>query len=88
MKHTSGEKTSWLIAGCDFAVATGGVALVKVVYEAGKLCHTVGAGKLMCLDVNDYRLKMAKEFSADHIINVNDYLNVRLIEEIKNITRG
>ncbi len=34
---------------CDFAIATGGAALVKVVYAAGKPCHTVGAGNVVSI---------------------------------------
>ena len=43
------EKTKELMAGCDFAMATGGAALVRVVYDAGKPCHTVGAGNVVSL---------------------------------------
>jgi sulfoacetaldehyde dehydrogenase len=49
IKHTSKEKTSELMANCDFAIATGGAALVKVVYAAGKPCHTVGAGNVVSI---------------------------------------
>ncbi len=49
IKETSREKTRELMAGCDFAIATGGAALVKVVYEAGKPCHTVGAGNVISI---------------------------------------
>ncbi len=45
----SREKTVQLMAGCDFAMATGGAALVKVVYAAGKPCHTVGAGNVVSI---------------------------------------
>ncbi len=47
IKHTSQAKTRELMANCDFAVATGGAALVRVVYEAGKPAHTVGAGNVV-----------------------------------------
>ena len=47
IKHTSKEKTRELMAHCDFAIATGGAALVRVVYEAGKPAHTVGAGNVV-----------------------------------------
>ena len=47
IKNTSKEKTRELMNCCDFAVATGGAALVKVVYEAGKPAHTVGAGNVI-----------------------------------------
>lgn len=49
IKETSREKTSELMSACDFAVATGGAALVKVVYAAGKPCHTVGAGNVISI---------------------------------------
>ncbi len=49
IKHTSNEKTSELMAKCDFAMATGGAALIKVVYAAGKPCHTVGAGNVVSI---------------------------------------
>ena len=49
IKHTSHAKTSELMAHCDFAVATGGAALVKVVYNAGKPAQTVGAGNVVSI---------------------------------------
>ncbi len=47
IRHTSNEKTKELMSACDFAVATGGAALHKVVYEAGKPAHSVGAGNVV-----------------------------------------
>ena len=49
IKSTSKEKTAELMRICDFAVATGGDALIKVVYTAGKPCHTVGAGNVVSI---------------------------------------
>jgi sulfoacetaldehyde dehydrogenase len=49
IKNTSREKTQELMAHCDFAVATGGAALVKVVYAAGKPAQTVGAGNVVSI---------------------------------------
>lgn len=49
IKNTSKEKTNELMATCDFAIATGGAALVKVVYKAGKPCHTVGSGNVVSI---------------------------------------
>ncbi len=49
IKKTSHDKTRELMAHCDFAVATGGAALVKVVYAAGKPCQTVGAGNVVSI---------------------------------------
>ena len=59
IKETSREKTRELMAGCDFAIATGGAALVKVVYEAGKPCHTVGAGNVISIVDETADLKAA-----------------------------
>ena len=49
IEETSHEKTSELMSACDFAVATGGAALIKVVYAAGKPAHTVGAGNVVSI---------------------------------------
>lgn len=60
--QASRELTRELMANCDFAVATGGAALVRVVYEAGKPCHTVGAGNVISLvdETADPRATAAK----------------------------
>jgi sulfoacetaldehyde dehydrogenase len=47
IKKTNHAKTAELMANCDYAVATGGAALVKVVYGAGKPAQTVGAGNVV-----------------------------------------
>jgi sulfoacetaldehyde dehydrogenase len=49
IRQTSQAKTSELMAHCDFAVATGGAALVKVVYASGKPAQTVGAGNVVSI---------------------------------------
>ena len=49
IKQTSHAKTAELMAECDFAVATGGAALVDVVYRAGKPAQTVGAGNVVSI---------------------------------------
>ena len=61
LKETSREKTKELMAGCDFAMATGGAALVKVVYEAGKPCHTVSSGNVISIVDETADLKAAAE---------------------------
>jgi sulfoacetaldehyde dehydrogenase len=62
IKHTSHAKTRELMANCDFAVATGGAALVRVVYEAGKPAHTVGAGNVVSFvdETTDLKAAAAK----------------------------
>ncbi len=59
ISEPSKEKTAELMAGCDFAMATGGAALVKVVYAAGKPCHTVGAGNVISIVDETADLKAA-----------------------------
>jgi sulfoacetaldehyde dehydrogenase len=49
IKKTSHARTAELMANCDFAVATGGAALVEVVYGAGKPAQTVGAGNVVSI---------------------------------------
>ncbi len=45
----SHESTVELMELCDFSVATGGAALAKVVHQAGKPSHTVGAGNVVSI---------------------------------------
>ncbi|MBM3791301.1 MAG: aldehyde dehydrogenase family protein [Acidobacteria bacterium] len=59
VKHSSGAKARELMARCDFVVATGGAALVKVVYAAGKPCHTVSAGNVVSIVDETADLKAA-----------------------------
>jgi sulfoacetaldehyde dehydrogenase len=49
LRSPSNEKARQLMMRCDFVVATGGAALVKVVYESGKPCHTVGSGNVVSI---------------------------------------
>ncbi len=49
IRKTSHAKTAEVMANCDFAVATGGAALVEVVYAAGKPAQTVGAGNVVSI---------------------------------------
>lgn len=49
IKEPSNEKTQELMKGVDFVFATGGAALIKVVYGAGKPAHTVGAGNVVSI---------------------------------------
>jgi sulfoacetaldehyde dehydrogenase len=49
VQATSHAKTQELMANCDFAVATGGDALIKVVYKAGVPAHTVCAGNVVSI---------------------------------------
>ena len=49
LEDSSRAKARELMTRCDFVVATGGAALVKVVYAAGKPCHTVSSGNVVSI---------------------------------------
>lgn len=49
VRNPSHEKTQELMRNVDFVVATGGAALIRVVYEAGKPAQTVGAGNVVSI---------------------------------------
>jgi len=61
IKQPSHEKTKELMERCDFAVATGGAALIRVVYDAGTPCHTVGAGNVVSIIDSTVDLKTTAE---------------------------
>jgi sulfoacetaldehyde dehydrogenase len=61
IKQPSHENTKELMERCDFAVATGGAALIKVVYEAGTPCHTVGSGNVVSIIDSTADLKATAE---------------------------
>ncbi len=49
IRESSREKTRALMSACDFAMATGGAALAKVVHGAGRPAQTVGAGNVVSI---------------------------------------
>jgi sulfoacetaldehyde dehydrogenase len=59
LQNSSRLKARQLMAGCDFVVATGGAALVQVVYAAGKPCHTVSSGNVVSIIDETADLKTA-----------------------------
>jgi sulfoacetaldehyde dehydrogenase len=61
LQNSSRLKARQLMAGCDFVVATGGAALVQVVYAAGKPCHTVSSGNVISIIDETADLKAAAE---------------------------
>jgi sulfoacetaldehyde dehydrogenase len=72
---------------CDFAVATGGAALVKVVYEAGKPCHTVGAGNVVSIvdetvDIPSTVRKIVKSKTANNSASCSSENAVAIHESI------
>ena len=57
--NPSHANTIELMQLCDFSVATGGAKLAKVVHQAGKPSHTVGAGNVISLVDNTVDLSLA-----------------------------
>lgn len=48
----------------------------------------LGAGKIICTDVSDYRLNLAKEFGADVVLNCNTTTEEERIELVMQHTQG
>lgn len=87
IKHTSHAKTQELMADCDFAVATGGAALVEVVYGAAKPAHTVGAGNVVSIvddtvDLADAAHKIMLSKTANNSASCSSENAVALFESI------
>ncbi len=64
LPDSSRLKARELMSKSDFVVATGGAALVEVVYAAGKPCHTVSSGNVISIIDETADLKAA----ADKIV--------------------
>lgn len=87
IKSTSREKTSELMQACDFAIATGGDALIKVVYAAGKPCQTVGAGNVISIvdetvDIAATAKKIVKSKTANNSASCSSENAVAIEESI------
>ena len=92
----SHEKTRALMERCDFAVATGGAALIRVVYEAGTPCHTVGAGNVVSIidetaDLEAVAEKIVKSkcannsasCSSENAVAIEESVYEAMLEELK-----
>ena len=97
IEKTSREKTRELMSFCDFAMATGGAALVNVVYEAGKPAHTVGAGNVVSFidETADLKAAAAKivksktannsaSCSSENAVAIEAGVYDKMIEALKN----
>jgi sulfoacetaldehyde dehydrogenase len=87
IKQVSNEKTSELMANCDFAMATGGAALIKVVYAAGKPAHTVGAGNVVSIvdetvDLGAAAKKIARSKTANNSTSCSSENAVAIQERV------
>jgi sulfoacetaldehyde dehydrogenase len=71
LENSSRLKARELMARCDFVVATGGAALVQVVYAAGKPSHTVSSGNVVSIvdetaDLKETASKIVKSKIANN----------------------
>ncbi len=87
IEETSYQKTSELMSVCDFVVATGGAALAKVVYAAGKPAHTVGAGNVVAIvdetaDIAAAASKIARSKTANYATSCSSENAVAIQESI------
>ncbi|MDX9821599.1 MAG: aldehyde dehydrogenase family protein [Syntrophales bacterium] len=88
IRHTSNEKTQELMANCDYAVATGGAALVKVVYAAGVPAQTVGAGNVVSIvdatvkDVPTMAARLVKSKTANNAASCSSENAVAIEEKV------
>ena len=96
IKTTSHAKTSELMTHCDYAVATGGAALVKVVYAAGKPSQTVGAGNVVSfvdstadLPAAAHKIRLSKiannsaSCSSENAVAIEESVSDPMIEALK-----
>ena len=96
IKKTSHAKTSELMSNCDYAVATGGAALVKVVYAAGKPSQTVGAGNVVSIVDNTvdlpataHKIRLSKvannsaSCSSENAVAIEESVSDPMIEALK-----
>lgn len=51
-------------------------------------CRVLGAGDIIALDTSDYRLKLAKDFGADHLINVKKTTFKERLQIVRDLTEG
>lgn len=89
IRHTSHAKTQELMANCDYAVATGGAALVKVVYSAGVPAQTVGAGNVVSIidatvedDLPGVAMRLRKSKTANNAASCSSENAVAIEEKI------
>ncbi len=96
IEKTNHARTSELMANCDYAVATGGAALVKVVYAAGKPAQTVGAGNVVSivdetadLPAAALKIRLSKtannsaSCSSENAVALHESIYANMIEALK-----
>ena len=71
-----GQRLSRLKPGQNVLILGSGISGLLHI----KLASTLGAGRIVATDINDYRLSAAKKFGADAVINASEYIPKRLRE--------
>jgi len=69
-----GQRLAHMQPGNSVLVVGSGIAGLLHV----QLAHTLGAGRIIAIDINDYRLDAAKRFGADAAIHAEEDLPARL----------
>lgn len=87
IKEPTYEKTQELMRNVDFIIATGGAALIKVVYAAGKPAHTVGSGNVISIidesaDVKEAANKIMRSKTFDNATSCSSENAVAIHENI------
>jgi threonine dehydrogenase-like Zn-dependent dehydrogenase len=71
-------------SGASIAVQGVGPMGLLHVFKA----RIMGAGDIIALDRSDFRLAMAREFGADHTINVSGLSSAEIVEAVRDLTDG
>ncbi len=71
-----GQRLAQISPGDSVVVIGSGIAGLLHI----RLARAQGAGTIIATDINEYRLKAAKKFGADTVINANEDIQVKIIE--------
>ena len=86
------DKTKELFTLTGDGFATGSTVVIQGVGPMG-ICHLIkarvmGAGNIIAVDRSEYRLRLAEEFGADHIVNAAETTPEERIEFVRSLTHG
>jgi len=83
-------KESYSLANEGFGAAD--TVVIQGVGPMGMAClikaRILGAGEIIAVDKSDFRLDMAKEFSADRVLNIDATTREQRIDYIRDLTHG
>lgn len=83
-------KECYSLANEGFGAAD--TVVIQGVGPMGMAClikaRILGAGEIIAVDRSDYRLGLAKEFSADHVLNLNATTGAERIAYVRDLTHG